>query len=179
MGYTHYWHQKRAFTPAEWLRLTGEARRIVAKAMRAHYSGPETSETAAQAGTDEMGFASDFAEKGAWRTFPHPEIAAPAKGEPIAICGSHGSGEPTFSDRMIALNGSEAKGQDYESFILEREPTRGEWEKDAPETFACCKTEYRPYDPVVVSILAAAVLIAPDAIRATSDGGPGTIRLMF
>jgi hypothetical protein len=44
---------------------------------------------------------------------------------------------------------------------------------------AFCKTEYRPYDSVVVSILAVAKKVAPDAILVRSDGGPEAIRYLF
>jgi hypothetical protein len=170
MGYTHYWKQSRAFTPTEWAKITAEAKRIVAKAQRGMYSGPETADTASSAGTDKHGFRTGFAEEGAWRTFPHEEIATPTQGKAIAICGPLGTGRPQFTSDLIALNGSEAAGEDYESFVLKRAPSDG---------FAFCKTEYRPYDPVVVSILAAAKLIAPGAIRPSSDGGEEAIRLMF
>jgi hypothetical protein len=170
MGYTHYWRQSRSFNTKEWVKITAEAKRIVAKAMRGYYAGPETAESAANAGRDEQGFRTGFAEKSAWRTFPHEEIGTAEQGKPIALCGSDGTGEPKFTADCIALNGSRAKNEDYESFVLERAPN---------ETFNFTKTEYRPYDPVVVSILAAARTIAPDAIKVSSDGGEGAIRLLF
>lgn len=177
MGYTHYWYQKRAFTAQEWAKVMAEASRIIAKAMRGYYAGPETAETAANS---KEGFCRDgFAEKGAWRTFSHPEVKTPEQGKAIALCGSSGDGPPEVTADAIALNGSTAKGEDYESFILERAPAPDKWRDGEPETFECCKTEYRPYDAVVVSILAAAVHIAPEAIRAESDGGPTAIRLVF
>ncbi len=180
MGYTHYWHQKRAFTAQEWVKIVAESKRICAKAMRAMYSGPETVLSQFQTHNENaIGAREGFAEKGAWRTFSHPEIATPAKGEAIALAGPMGDGQPEFSDEAIALNGSEAKGEDYETFRLERAPVRKSYEKPEEEIFNFCKTEYRPYDAVVVSILAAASLIAPKAIRVTSDGGDEVIRLMF
>ena len=42
-----------------------------------------------------------------------------------------------------------------------------------------CKTEYRKYDAVVVSILAVARAVAPEAIEVSSDGGPKAIRYLF
>jgi hypothetical protein len=184
MGYTHYWHQSRPFTAQEWVQITAEAKRIVAKAMRGYYAGPETAETAAATVSNPIelapGVAFDnrhgFGEKGAWRTFAHNEISTPEQGKPIALCGPGGKGQPEFTAKWIAFNGSAAKGEDYESFALERRPKK---RADETESFAFTKTEYRPYDPVVVSVLAAARQIAPNAIRVKSDGGDEAIRLLF
>lgn len=184
MGYTHYWKQKRAFTTEEWTKICSESKRIIAKATRALYSGPETFATATASDTSETGFAQNFGEAGAWRTFPHEEIKPAMQGEAIKVCGSDGTGLPEINLDRIALNGSEADSQDYESFVLERAPVSEGWQlKDARTKtegiFNCCKTEYRNYDPVVVSILAASKLIAPDAIALGSDGGKDVFRLMF
>ena len=183
MGYSHYWHQKRPFTPAEWQTIVAEAKRIVAKAQRGdYYTGPETYKTAQEAEIDPHGFRAGFGESGAWRTFPHEEIATPQQGAAIAVCGPMGTGQPEFTDDRIALNGDESKTEDYETFALERAPKPPEWAtpKDLKDgIFAFCKTEYRPYDAVVVSILHVARTIAPDAITVSSDGKAEAIRLLF
>ena len=51
--------------------------------------------------------------------------------------------------------------------------------QDASALSGFCKTEYRPYDAVVVSILHVARTVAPDAITVSSDGGPEAIRYLF
>jgi hypothetical protein len=180
MGYTHYWRQKRAFTSDEWTRITSEAKRICSKASRALYSGPETFATATAADTNEMGFAENFGEAGAWRTFPHEEIKPAMQGEAIKLCGPSGNGPVQIDSEVIALNGCAADNQDYESFVLDRMPVAPDYDKNPKDgIFNFCKTEYRNYDPVVVSILAVAELIAPDAIKLSSDGGKEVFRLMF
>jgi hypothetical protein len=187
MGYTHYWRQKREFTADEWQLIIGEAKRICAKAQRGdYYTGPETFKTAQEAAEDKHGFRVGFAEPGAWRTFPHPEIATPMQGAGIAL--ADGSGEPNTSPHFgadhIGINGRDPEA--YESFIIKRQPEipsyyderrRAEAKRDG--VFQFCKTEYRPYDAVVVSVLDAVRTIAPDAITLSSDGGPGVFRHLF
>ena len=87
----------------------------------------------------------------------------------VQLCGPMGNGVPEVTKGCIALNGDETKGEDHESFVLNREA----------EEFAFCKTARKPYDPVVVSILCAARDIAPDAIKVSSDGGDEAIQMMF
>jgi hypothetical protein len=180
MGYTHYWHQFRAFTASEWKQILGEAKRIVAKAARGGYYGGKE-DVASQSGleVDHQGFRTGFKEDYAWRTFPHPDQPIPCQGVPILIAGPGGQGMPIFNQEQIALNGKAP--HDYESFVLERDPRGGLWtpEMAAEGVFNFCKTEYRAYDAVVVSILAAARLSAPKAIRVSSDGGPEAIRYLF
>ncbi len=184
MGYTHYWRQFRPFTDAEWQKLTAEAKRICAKAQRGLYSGSETlASCATDTREEKMGFRVGFNEPYAWRTFAHPEAAIPMQNQPITLVGPMGEAgtEPQFTRELIALNGVEPD-EDYESFALQRapQPHKDDTKADiAKGLFAFCKTEYRPYDAVVVSILAAAQVIAPDAIKASSDGGPEAIKLMF
>lgn len=177
MGYTHYWRQSRAFTVDEWNALLTESQRICAKAINGLYSGKEDFESATAINQDAMGFRVGFKESYAWRTFPHPEAKTPMKNAGIVLVGPSGEKgtTPIFSHDRIALNGVEPN-EDYESFIIERDPSKRDNEK---ESFAFCKTEYRPYDAVVVSILAAAQIIAPSAIKASSDGGKEAIKLMF
>ena len=94
-------------------------------------------------------------------------IIAAAEEEGILIAGPDGTGSPELTDSVIMLNGKEPL--DYETFYLSR--TSLEWN--------FTKTEHKPYDAVVVSILAAARDIAPDAIEPSSDGGPEAIRKVY
>lgn len=185
MGYTHYWNQKRPFTKQEWATILAESMRICAKAERGdYYTGKEDFASATRLELDANGFRTGFAEDYAWRTFAHPEVATPMQGAAIALadsCGQKGT-RPAFTEDYIALNGVAPK-EDYETFWLDRAPTskggpfREQEAKDG--IFNFCKTEYRPYDAVVVSILHMARTVAPDAITVSSDGGPEAIKLMF
>ena len=179
MGYTHYWTQRRAFTDAEWTLLLGEAKRIIAKAARGHYyTGKEDAASQADLQLDERGFRHGFKEEGAWRTFPNPEVPIPQQGEPILLAGPKGTGKPRLSKHVIAFNGRQPF--DYESFVLSKEPPAPMTDRQEREGFGdLCKTEYRPYDAVLVSILAAAQKIASEAIVVSSDGGQGAIRYLF
>lgn len=175
MGYTHYWRQFRPFTKEEWLTITSEAKRICAKAQRGLYSGPEDYKSATQTESHSNCGQIGFAEKTAWRTFDHPECPPPMQGAAIEL------DNLLISDREIVLNGKPP--QDYETFALERTPVCPDYQRDAVAKgegiFNCCKTEYRAYDPVVVSILEVARTVAPDAIVVTSDGNQEAIRMMF
>ena len=180
MGYTHYWQLKREFADHEWKLILGETKRIIAKAARGcYYAGKE--DAASQNGLvlDEQGFRHGFGEEGAWRTFPHPEAATPQRGEPILVAGPDGTGKPRLTKHVIALNGKSP--DDYESFVLHKvSPTPFADRQNNPDALSgFCKTEYRKYDAVVVSILAVARTIAPEAIEVRSDGGPEAIRYLF
>lgn len=179
MGYTHYWQQRRPFTDDEWNLILGEAKRIVAKAARGHYyTGKEDTTSQDNVALDEQGFRYGFKESGAWRTFAHPEAPIPRQGVPILVAGPSGRGKPRLNKHLIALNGR--RPDDYESFVLGKEPPTPFCDRpDADATLSFCKTEYRPFDAVVVSILAAARTVAPDAIEVRSDGGDAAIRYLF
>ena len=177
MGYTHYWTQRRAFSDAEWKLVLGETKRIIAKAKRGYYYGREDS-ASADLKLDGDGVRDGFQERGAWRTFPHPEVPAPRQGEPILLAGPSGRGKPRLNKDLISLNGQ--RPHDYESFVLGKEPPVPYANRhNANAITGFVKTEYRPYDAVVVSILAVARTVAPDAIEVRSDGGDGAIRYMF
>ena len=103
------------------------------------------------------------------------QIVAKALSEGISIKGGTGTGSPVFSSTLISLNGDQDLKEDYETFYLEKTPERIR----NGEHFAFCKTQYRPYDAVVVSILAAAKKIAPKAIEVSSDGGSGAIKRIY
>lgn len=180
MGYTHYFTQKREFTDREWKLILGETKRIIAKAARGqYYAGKEDATSQDGLVLDEQGFRHGFGEEGAWRTFPHPEAATPCRGESILVAGPDGTGKPRLTKHVIALNGQ--RPDDYESFVLAREPRSpfSDRRQDAATMSGFCKTEYRKYDPVVVSILAVARAVAPEAIEVSSDGGPRAIRYSF
>lgn len=86
------------------------------------------------------------------------KIIAAAKRDKIEIVGPLGKGKPDLTPVVIALNGA---GKDsHESFLLRRRP--GDW---------FCKTARKPYDKVVVSILALAKNVAPETVTVSSDGG--------
>ena len=179
MGYTHYWQQRRAFTDAEWNLILGETKRIIAKAARGHYyTGKEDAASQDNVAVDEQGCRGGFKEPGAWRTFAHPEVPTPCQGEPILVAGPNGRGKPRLTKHLISLNGKAPL--DYESFVLGKEPPTPFCDRrDADATLSFCKTEYRAYDAVVVSILAVARTVAPDAIEVRSDGGDSAIRYLF
>ncbi|RZO83004.1 MAG: hypothetical protein EVA65_15795 [Oceanococcus sp.] len=68
-------------------------------------------------------------------------------------------GAPGFEDSLIVFNGA---GPDlaHDTFVLQQQP----------DGFEFCKTARKPYDLLVVAVLRAAYLIAPDAIEISSDG---------
>jgi len=79
--------------------------------------------------------------------------------------GSHRVKFPTINETKIAFNGV---GDDsHETFFLTKEATVEDWRT---AHFAFCKTARKPYDIGVVSILAWAKRVAPDAINISSDG---------
>ena len=171
---------RREFTNHEWKLILGETKRIIAKAARGqYYTGKENAASQDGLVLDEQGFRHGFGEEGAWRTFPHPEAAIPRRGEPILVAGPDGTGKPRLTKHVIALNGK--RPDNYESFVLAREPRSpfSDRRQDAAAMSGFCKTEYRKYDAVVVSILAVARAVAPEAIEVSSDGGPQAIRYLF
>ncbi len=112
--------------------------------------------------------------------------AAQARGIRLAWASGDGvpeiDGEPLPSDgdvgRIISLNG---EGEDsHEPLNINKKPDPGLREIQPGEgKFAFCKTARKPYDAVVVSILAAIKEIAPDAMSISSDGGDEAIRKEF
>ena len=76
------------------------------------------------------------------------DIIAQAERDGIALAGYDGEGTPVVTEDEIALNGSAALGQEYESFIL---PT----DYDGA---GFCKTAHMPYDAVVTAILVSAIV---------------------
>jgi len=84
-----------------------------------------------------------------------------AESKGIQLAGPHGSGRPEIEEGYIMLNGSRAKGEDYESFRLTRRAS-------SFQTRGWTKTKGFPYSDVVESILGAVVLIAPKALKMDS-----------
>ena len=93
------------------------------------------------------------------------------------IAGPMGTGLPEVDSEIIALNGIEAGDQCHESFLLPRcingydEYSRETGPKFEAKAWTFCKTARKPYDAVVIRILAAAQQVAPGNLSASSDGG--------
>lgn len=93
------------------------------------------------------------------------KIILNAKKAGFVIRGPMGTGNPEVKADHIALNGDAAAGLDYETL----------WIDNAKDS-SFCKTEKRPYDVVVVAILAAGRDINPLKFLVKSDGGPSVFR---
>jgi hypothetical protein len=72
---------------------------------------------------------------------------------------------PEITGSAIWFNG--AGGEGHETFFLERTPSGRIYDG---EHFSFCKTARKPYDRVVIAILACAAEHAPEHIRVESDG---------
>jgi len=83
----------------------------------------------------------------------------------IALASGDGNGKPELTPEYISLNG--AGDESYESFSLG---------KKLHDEFNFTKTNERPYDPVVVSLLAMIKKVAKDAVDISSDGEDGVFR---
>jgi hypothetical protein len=92
-------------------------------------------------------------------------IIKKAMAQGIALAGGDGNGKPDLNAKYISLNG--AGDESYETFFLSKE-------KD--DEFNFTKTSERPYDPVVVSLLAMIKKVSSDAVDISSDGGDGVFR---
>jgi len=94
------------------------------------------------------------------------KIIRAAKGKGITIVDGSGKAgsRPVLNSKEIWLNGEGEEG--HETFHLTQK--KGEWD--------FCKTARKPYDAVVVSILAIAKKVGRDAIDVSSDGGASAIR---
>ncbi|MFA6234293.1 MAG: DUF2958 domain-containing protein [Bacteroidota bacterium] len=96
------------------------------------------------------------------------QIVSKAMSE-VVIRGPLGTGNPGFTSQAIALNGDDEGDLSHETFYLTKKQ----------KEFSFCKTARKPYDAVVVSILAAAKNIAPDAIELSSDGGDSVFKRVY
>lgn len=108
--------------------------------------------------------------------------AAAASG--VNVAGPTGTGRPVITATHIALNGDASKNLDHETFYLVKTPDEddkrfhmevmsgyGNVKPGADVASGFCKTNQKPYDAVVVSILAAATRIGKGALKARSDSG--------
>ena len=85
----------------------------------------------------------------------------------VAICGGLGEGEPIITKAKIWLNGSAEKGEDFETFLIEKI-------NDKDVSFNFCKTGMRPYDKVVTAILCSALYLhCKGSETISSDGNYG------
>jgi len=105
------------------------------------------------------------------------DILSYANKQCIPLAGSHGEPEtqPEINVEHILFNGV---GKDaHETFYWPRKATRPKWQDHYPALSASatitefCKTNYKPYDVVVLAMLAAADLIYESGIDFESDGG--------
>ena len=90
------------------------------------------------------------------------DIVEQAQSSGVTICGWDGTGEPELTDELISLNGTDRNDCGYETFLVK---------KNEDDNFNFCKTARKPYDSVVVSILAWIDKVAPGALELGSDGG--------
>ena len=89
------------------------------------------------------------------------DIVDAAKKDGIIISDGVGN-EPIIDETEIMINGDPATGNDHESLWITR------WHN---KKVSFCKTNRKPYDAVVVSILSAIEDIAPGKLTLSSDGG--------
>ena len=100
----------------------------------------------------------------------------PRRGAPILLAGPRGTLWPLFEHQVIAFNG---KRPDHGgSFVLFKEPAGQDAAGQTGDASAgSCETAGRPYDAVVVAVLAAAQAIAPATIEIhCKDGNPANRR---
>lgn len=100
-------------------------------------------------------------------------IAAAPSG--VRVRGFDGTGEPTVTDAMIALNGDAATGQEHEPLVIEQAYT-GRLREGVG--FAFAKTNGKAYDVLVVAILYALVARFPEA-RFATDSSAAEIQAGF
>ena len=114
-----------------------------------------------------------------WKTIraETEKIITLAKEKHIELAGWDGTGRPEVNNSQIRLNGQQPN--DYEDICIPRKLIIPSWDKRRGYSSSFCKTEHRPYDAVVVSILTILMRVAPNAVRTSSDGGENAIRYMF
>lgn len=88
------------------------------------------------------------------------DIKAIVENSPVTLAGPHGMGKPVITANEVVFNGVRELGEDVETFAIENE---------VADDF--CKTNYSPYDVVVVAVLTA--VVANDAGTVASDGAFG------
>lgn len=159
------------FTDDEWKKILAGAKKIIA----AFEKDPEPWGTAGEYHNYDYAKYQKYLEEhpgdymGAQEAHKDPSPTGPFK-----IMGPMGTGSPKLDNKQIALNGNEkspAGDLSHESFILWKNPPKDSWD--------FCKTARKPYDAVVVSILALAKKVAPKAISISSDGGRAALKKLY
>ena len=100
------------------------------------------------------------------------EIILAASKDGIRLGDGHGEDKPIVDDTQIFLNGFASES--YETFSLTPSMDIPKWSPfAAPEKCerGFCKTQQRPYDVVVTSILRMVHDLAPQKFHISSDGG--------
>ena len=110
-------------------------------------------------------------------------IIAAAMTGGITVTGPMGTGRPSITSEHISLNGDKAKNLDHETFYLVKTPSEEDrrFHQQFLDTFGkgptreiargFCKTNGKPYDAVVASILAVANRVGKGVFKAKSDDG--------
>ena len=146
MGYTHYFNQKAGFTDAQWAEIK-KSLDVAIKNLPKHSTS----------------------------------AGGEYESEPLVIRGYNPESESYTKEvqsvddilinedgnMIIAFNGDEDEGLDHESMVLSQ---------NRNGDFNFCKTNIKPYDWLVVALLAIAHAIAPDAIEPSSDGDTDEIQ---
>jgi hypothetical protein len=108
------------------------------------------------------------------------EIFDHAVKQGIGLAGSHGENntQREINVEHIMFNGVGENA--HETFYWPRKPVRPEWHHRYPQLTSeniteFCKTNYKPYDVVVLAVLAAADLIY-GGIEFSSDGGDDVLQ---
>ena len=82
------------------------------------------------------------------------------KSSKVSIKGGLGTGQPSYTNEEIRLNGDSSKGEDYETFVVTKKEI----------DFEFCKTARQPYDEVVCACLLLMKKILGDDCEVSSDG---------
>jgi len=110
-------------------------------------------------------------------------IIASARIAGITITGPMGTGRPSITSEHISLNGDEAQNLEHETFYLVKTPSEEDrrFHQQFLDTFrkgptreiarGFCKTNGKPYDAVVASILVVANRVGKGVFKAKSDDG--------
>jgi hypothetical protein len=99
------------------------------------------------------------------------EIIKMAEKDGISIVDGMGNPgtEPKIDSDFVILNGEQ--DEEYESLWISRKDSdRRQSHHKEEYVFGFCKTQYRPYDPVVVSILSSLKRYFPENVLISSDG---------
>ncbi len=89
------------------------------------------------------------------------KIVEKAENQGISIFHGDGTNPVVINEKEISLNGDRSTDEDHEWFVVTKTDNRD---------FEFCKTALKPYDAVVVSVLALMEEIAPGVLELSSDG---------